>query len=133
MLTRFRFHVFLLLVLAALGGWVIYKDLILASPTGYSSQSGMKAAMYWFGFLSFALMSSLLYRLLRRQAWKWMAISYLVSLSIAVLATESLVILGHQQAVREKQLEKLDGDGNAKQHQNAKSILVSHRSSGSLN
>ena len=92
----------------------------------------MKAAMYWFGFLSFALLSSLLYRLLRRQAWKWMVISYLVSLSVAVLATESLVILGHQQAVREKQRDKLDDNGNAKQHQNTKPIRVSSRGSGSL-
>ena len=62
----------------------------------------MKATMYWFGFLSFSLLSSLLYLLLRRQPWIWMLVAYLSSLSIAMLATESLVILGQQQAELEK-------------------------------
>ena len=107
MLTRFRFHMVLLLLLTMLGGGIIYWDLILPSPTDYASQSGMKAAMYWFGYLNFAMMSSWLYLLSRRLAWKWLLIAYLSSFSISVLATQSLVIMGHQQADLEKQTANL--------------------------
>ncbi len=120
--TRFRFHIILLLVLTLFGGWIVYWDLIISSPTDSSSQSGMKAAMYWFGFLSFALMSSLLYRLLRKQALKWLLVAYLSSLSIAILATESLVIIGQHQADRDKQTANLEDNRNLIPHQDAKSV-----------
>lgn len=105
-----------------LGGWIIYWDLILPSPTDYSNQSGMKAAMYWFGFLNFATMSSLLYLLLRRQGWKWLLVAYLSSLSISVLATQSLVIMGHQQADFEREAANFAGNKNPTPLQGAKSI-----------
>ena len=122
MLTRFRFHIVLLLLLTMLGGWIIYWDPILPSTTDYSNQSGMKAARYWFAFLNFAMLSSLLYLLLRRQAWKWLLVAYLSSLSISVLATQSLVIMGHQQADLEKQAANLAGNENSTPLQAAESI-----------
>ena len=98
MLGRLIFHVAVLVLLSALGIWLIQKDLLPAQQGGFSTLDGLAAAMYWFALLVYALLSSVAYLVLRRRSLQALMIAYLFSAGIGTLAAVGIVILGQMHA-----------------------------------
>ena len=100
MLGRVIIHIFVLTMLVALGVWLIYKDLLTTSELNFTAFSGMLAAMYWFGFLIYALLVTLLFRMLKWRTWKSFIIAHLFCAAIGMLSTAGVVALGQLRAER---------------------------------
>jgi multisubunit Na+/H+ antiporter MnhE subunit len=98
-------HALLLILLFAFGVWVMIKDLLPPVQGGFSFFDGIIGAMYWFAFLLYALLSTILYFALRRFSWGTLMIAHIFSLFIAATCTVALITLGQQQAIREGYLE----------------------------
>jgi hypothetical protein len=98
MLGRVIFHAFVLTALLTLGAWLIYKDLLTSSEGELTSFSGMHAAMYWFGFLIYALLVTLLFLMLKWRTWKSFFIAHLICAAIGMLSTAAVVTLGQLRA-----------------------------------
>ena len=100
MSIRFFFHGLVLLFFASTGVWLIYKELVPTSQGGFPAHiySDMVAAMYWFGFLIYALLSSLFYKLLKGQSAKSLIIAHLFSIAVGMLGTAGIVTLGQHRA-----------------------------------
>jgi hypothetical protein len=112
MLGRVIFHAFVLVTLAALGVWLIYKDLLTTSETEFTSFSGMLAAMYWFGFLIYALLVTLLFRMLKWRTWKSFFIAHLFCAAIGILSTAGVAALGQLRAERHLSTSKAELKAN---------------------
>jgi hypothetical protein len=98
MRIRLFIHISLLAVLAAVGVWMIRQDLTPASQGGFTTLDGLAAAMYWFGGLSFALFSSVLYVILKRRSLQALVIAYLMAAGVAAVLTVGIVGVGQQAA-----------------------------------
>ncbi len=95
---RLIFHVCLLLLLSALGVWLIQQDLLPAHQGGFSKLDGLAAAMYWFALLVYGLFSSVAYLFLRRRSFQSLMIAHLFSAGIGTLGAVGIVILGQMHA-----------------------------------
>jgi hypothetical protein len=100
MLGRIIFHVFVLTALMALGVWLIYKDLFTTSEGNFTTFSGMLAAMFWFGFLIYALLVTLLFLRFKWRTWKSFFIAHLFCAAIGMLCTAAVVTRGQLRAER---------------------------------
>ena len=96
MAFRLAFHILILALLAAIGVWVVQQDLTPPSEGGFATLDGLAAAMYWFALLSYALISSVVYVILRKRAFQSLFIAYLVSAGVAIVATAWIVTLGQK-------------------------------------
>jgi hypothetical protein len=112
MLGRVIFHVFVLTALVTLGVWLIYKDLLTTSEGELTAFSGMIAAMYWFGFLIYALLVTLLFRMLKWRTWKSFFIAHLFCVAIGILSTAGVAALGQLRAERHLSTSEADLKAN---------------------
>ena len=101
MLGRVIFHIIVLALLVAIGAWLIYKDLLTTSEVNVSAFSGMLAAMYWFGFLIYALLVSLLFLMFKWRTWKSFLVTHLLCAAIGMFSTAGMVALGQLRAERQ--------------------------------
>jgi hypothetical protein len=108
MLARVIFHVFVLTALITLGVWLIYKDLLTTPEGEFTSFSGMLAAMYWFGFLIYALLVTLLFYMLKWRTWKSFFITHLFCAAMGMLSTAAVVTLGQWRAQQHLSTAKAD-------------------------
>jgi hypothetical protein len=95
-------------VLSLIGGWIVYKDLTPPAQGGFALYDGMIAAMYWFALLLYALLSLTIGLALRKRSWRSLLLAHLFSVSVAIVATLTLVDLGQQFAADEAEREALD-------------------------
>jgi hypothetical protein len=112
MLGRVIFHVFVLTALVTLGVWLIYKDLLTTSEGELTTFSGMIAAMYWFGFLIYALLVTLLFLVLKWRTWKSFFIAHLFCAAIGMLSTAAVVTLGQLRVEQHLSTSKADLKAN---------------------
>jgi hypothetical protein len=101
MRIRLFIHIALIAVLAAVGAWMIRQDLTPASQGGFATLDGLAAAMYWFGGLCFALLSSALYVMLKKRSLQALLIAYLMAAGVAAVLTVGIVRVGQQAAQAE--------------------------------
>ena len=102
--TGTQFIVFF--VLSLLGMWIIHNDLIPPSEGGFAFYDGMIAAMYWFAFLLYMLLSVVIGLTIRKRSWKGLFIVHILSAGIALAGTVVLINKGQQFATNEGQLEE---------------------------
>ena len=114
MLGRVIFHIFVLTILVALGVWLIYKDILTTSEANFSTFSGMLAAMYWFGFLIYALFVTLLFLMLKWRTWKSFFIAHLFCAAIGMLSTAGVVTLGQMRAEQQLSTSEANLETNPK-------------------
>lgn len=105
MKIRLAIHLLLLISLGALGAWLLQTEMATVKQGGTAFFDGLAGAMYWFAFLVFGLLSSLLYLSLRRAGPVALVSGYLLSAVVAVGATIAIVREGRQAALPE------DGEG----------------------
>ena len=98
MLGRVIIHIILLTILVALGVWLVYIDLLTSSEVNFTPFSGMLAAMYWFGFLIYALLVSLLFLMFKWRTWKSFILAHLFCAAIGMFSTAGVVALGQFRA-----------------------------------
>ncbi len=104
MSIRFGLHLGTLVVLAALGSWIVWRALSPQPAEHAAVIGGVQAASYWFAFLIYGLLASILYLFVRRRSVRALVIAHVVSALLAVVATVSLVMVSHQHEAR-RQLE----------------------------
>ena len=63
--------------------------------------------MYWFAFLLYVLLSSILGLPVRKRSWKWLFLVHILSACIALAGTMALIDMGQQYAADAGQLEEV--------------------------
>ena len=72
----------------------------------------MLAAMFWFGFLIYALLVTLLFLMLKWRTWKSFIIAHLLCAAIGMFSTAGVVTLGQLRAERHLSTSEAHLDAN---------------------
>ena len=104
--------VLLLALLAAIGGWIFYKDIQSPSEGGFEFLDGLIAALYWFALMIYVFLSVLLSYSIRQGTWKSLVMAH--GLSVVVAASGALLVLspGYKQASKEGRVDSATISGD---------------------